>query len=140
MPLMSASERSASRVALLGIATSAGLAALKIAVGLAAGSVAVVSDGLESASDCITSGLVYVGLRVAAKPADQDHPYGHGRFETLTGLVMGMLLAAVGAGICVRSIEQRDAHETPATFAVWAVLASIVVKAVLSTIKMRVGR
>ncbi|SRR5579884_132595 len=140
MALLSASERTATRVALFGIGVSAGLAALKIAIGLAAQSVAVVSDGFESAADCVTSSLVYVGLRVASKPADQDHPYGHGRFEILTGLMMGMLLAAIGAAICVRSIEQRDAQHTPAPFAIWAVAASICVKSVLATVKMRVGR
>ena len=138
--MMAAPERNAARVALLGIGASAALAAVKIAVGLAARSVAVVSDGFESAADCFTSGMVYVGLRVAAKPADQDHPYGHGRFEILTGLMMGMLLAAVGAGICVRSIEQRKERHAPALFAIWALLGSIAVKAVLATVKMRVGK
>src|SRR5579863_3382177 len=140
MALMAAPERNAARVALLGIGASAALAAVKIAVGLAARSVAVVSDGFESAADCFTSGMVYVGLRVAAKPADQDHPYGHGRFEILTGLMMGMLLAAVGAGICVRSIEERNERHVPALFAIWALLGSIAVKAVLATVKMRVGK
>ena len=133
-------EHSAARVALFGLATSAALAAAKIWVGLAAASVAVLSDGLESASDCFTSGLVYLGLRVAAKPPDSDHPYGHGRFEILAGLAMGALLAAVGTGICFHSLEEPDAHEAPARFAVWMVLASIAVKAVLTVTKMRTGK
>ena len=62
-------ERTAARVALAGIAASAVLASLKTGVGLAAHSVATVSDGLESAADVISSGLVYLGLRIAAKPA-----------------------------------------------------------------------
>src|SRR5580698_3583548 len=115
--MAAAPERIAARVALMGLAVSAGLAAVKIAVGLAAHSVAVVSDGFESAADFFTSGLVWVGLSVAAKPADRDHPYGHGRFEILTGLAMGTLLAVVGAGICVRSIEQRNDNHVPALFA-----------------------
>lgn len=137
---MAAPERIAARIASLGIATSAALAALKIAVGLAAHSVAVVSDGLESAADVFTSGLVWVGLRVAEKPADKEHPYGHGRFEILTGLAMGMVLAAVGAGICVRSMVESQQGHPPALFAAWAVVVSIAAKAVLATIKMRVGR
>ncbi len=137
---MAAPERIAARVALLGIVISAALAALKIAVGLAAHSVAVVSDGLESAADFFTSSLVWFGLWIAAKPADKEHPYGHGRFEILTGLAMGMLLAAVGTAICVRYIEQRSEQHAPALFAIWALLGSIIVKSVLATIKMRVGR
>jgi cation diffusion facilitator family transporter len=133
-------EHSAARVALFGLATSAALAAAKIWVGLAAASVAVLSDGVESASDCFTSGLVYLGLRVAAKPPDSDHPYGHGRFEILAGLAIGVLLAAVGTGICFHSLEEPAAHEAPARFAIWMVLASIAVKAALAVIKMRTGK
>jgi cation diffusion facilitator family transporter len=137
---MAAPERLAARVALLGLATSAILAAVKIAVGLAAHSVSVVSDGLESAADFFTSGLVWVGLSVAAKPADRDHPYGHGRFEILTGLAMGMLLVAVGAAICLRSLEERYEQHAPALFAVWPLVGSIGVKAAMAALKMRVGR
>jgi cation diffusion facilitator family transporter len=139
MPQLSP-EQTAARTALLGIAVSALLAAVKIATGLAARSVAVVSDGLESATDCFTSGMVYLGLRIAARPADHDHPYGHGRFEILTGLAMGMVLGAFGAGICLRSIEQRDQPHIPGAFAIWIMLGSIAVKGSLATIKFRVAR
>ena len=67
------------RIATLSILASAGLAIAKIAVGIAGQSVAVVSDGIESCGDVLTSGLVLVAVRLAAKPADADHPYGHGR-------------------------------------------------------------
>lgn len=133
-------EGRAARAALIGIGVSAGLAAVKIIAGLAASSVAVISDGIESASDCFTSGLVYVGLRVAARPADQDHPYGHGRFEILTGLAVGVLLAVIGAVICVRSIEERHEQHMPALVAVWVMLGSIGVKAGLWAMKAGVAR
>ena len=81
-------ERMARRIAWISAGVSGVLAILKISIGLAARSVAVVSDGFESAADFFTSGLVLVGLWVAAKPADEDHPYGHGRFETLVGLAL----------------------------------------------------
>ena len=135
---MSSPERTAARVALAGIAASAVLAALKTGVGLAAHSVATVSDGLESAADVISSGLAYLGLRIAAKPADEDHPYGHGRFETLAGLAVGVLLAAAGATICAHSLEAS--RQTPALFAIWPLALSIVTKAVMAGIKMRAGR
>jgi cation diffusion facilitator family transporter len=137
---MAAWERIAARVALVGMGTSAALAAVKIAVGLKANSIAVVSDGMESGADFITSSLVWVGLWIAAKPADQEHPYGHGRFEILTGLAIGMLLAVVGAGICLRSIEQRNDNHVPAVFAVWAMAASIVVHGFMAAVKMRIGK
>src|SRR5262249_9129215 len=111
-----------------------------IAVGLSSYSVAVVSDGFESVGDCLASILVLVGLWVAEKPADSDHPYGHGRFETLTGLAIGVLLAIVGTAICLRSIEHRNDPHPVAASAIWHLLASIAAKAVLSVVKRRVGR
>jgi cation diffusion facilitator family transporter len=135
---MPSPERTAARVALAGIVASAVLASLKTGVGVAANSVATVSDGLESAADVVSSGLVYLGLRVAAKPPDEDHPYGHGRFETLIALAVGLLLAAVGVGICVHSL--LIVPETPALFAIWALGFSIATKSVMAVVKMRAGR
>ena len=83
---MISAEKLARQVAIASIGISAALAVTKIVVGLAADSVALVSDGFESAADFFTSGLVLAGLWVASKPPDQDHPYGHGRFETHFGL------------------------------------------------------
>ena len=135
---MPSPERTAARVALAGIAASAVLAALKTSVGLAAHSVATVSDGVESAADVISSGLVYLGLRIAAKPPDEAHPYGHGRFETLIALAVGVLLSAAGAGICVRSL--LTGQQTPALYAIWPLGLSIATKAVMARVKMRAGR
>jgi cation diffusion facilitator family transporter len=136
---MSAS-RIASRAALISIAVAAVLATTKITIGLMAGSVAVVSDGFESAADLITSALVWFGLWIASKPADANHPYGHGRFETLTALAVGIILLAVGAGICWHSFERRNDVHMPALFAIWPVIASLGIKGTLATWKMRVGK
>jgi cation diffusion facilitator family transporter len=132
--------RSARRIAVLGMLASAALAVAKILVGLAAHSVAVVSDGIESTGDVLTSGLVYIGLRVAAKPADAEHPYGHGRFELLMGLGVGLMLMLGGVEICWRSLEGRADQHSPALFALWPLGASIIIKAALATAKMRIGR
>jgi cation diffusion facilitator family transporter len=133
-------EKLARRVALASIGISVILAVVKIVVGVAADSVALVSDGFESAADFFTSGLVMLGLWVASKPADKDHPYGHGRFETLTGLAIGVLLAATGTGICLRALEQRNDQHTPALYAIWPIIGAIVVKVALSATKFRFSR
>src|SRR5436190_10217517 len=135
---MPSPERTAARVHLLGMVASAVRAAVKIAVGLSAHSVATVSDGVESAADVLASGLVYLGLWVAAKPADEDHPYGHGRFETLIGLAVGVILAVAGGWICFNALNAHQ--EAPAVFAVWALGLSIATKGVLEGVKMRAGR
>jgi len=122
------------------IAISVTLSSVKIIVGLAAHSVALVSDGFESAADILMSGLVLFGLWVAAKPADDDHPYGHGRFEILTGLAIGAVLAAAGAGISWRAIAERNDQHTPESYALWPLIGATILKAILWTTKMRIGK
>ncbi len=129
------------RIALISVGVSAALAISKIVVGLLAGSTSVVADGLESAGDVVASGFVFFGMVIAARPADEDHPYGHGRYETLTGLLVGLVLFLGGIGICVRSLKNINAlHAPPASYALIPLAVSFLAKAVLSTAKFRVGR
>ncbi len=121
------------------MAISGGLAISKILVGYVAHSSAVISDGIESASDVFGSAIVLIGLSIASKPADEDHPYGHGRFETLAGLAVGLLLVGSGAGICVRAVSTVD-HVTPALYAIWPLIVSTVLKTGLSIFKFRVAK
>jgi cation diffusion facilitator family transporter len=137
---MPSPERLARRVAIVSILVSAILAAIKITVGLAAGSVALVSDGFESAADFFTSGLVLIGLWIAAKPPDKEHPYGHGRFEILVGLAIGVVLVVTGTAISLRALEERYIHHRPGFFAIWPLIGSITVKAILGASKFRMGR
>jgi cation diffusion facilitator family transporter len=117
------------RVALISMFVSAALAAIKIIIGSMAGSTAVVSDGIESAGDVLASGLVLFGLIVAMRPPDAEHPYGHGRFETLTALGVGMLLIVSGALICYGSADRAfHAGRVPALFAIYPLVGSIIVK------------
>lgn len=71
------------------------LAVVKIAAGILGNSYALVADGIESVSDVFSSILVLVGLRYAQKPADKNHPYGHGKIEPLvTFVIVGFLIAS----------------------------------------------
>jgi cation diffusion facilitator family transporter len=129
------------RVAIAGMLVSGVLAVIKIAAGMAGHSTAVVADGFESAADVLASGFVLFGLTIAARPADADHPYGHGRFETLTGLLIGLVLMGGGALIAYSSIRRiGQEHDPVATFVVWPLLLSLVAKTVLATVKFRYGR
>src|SRR5947209_15571796 len=94
----------ARRVAIVGMVVSGALALLKIIVGYRADSASVMADGFESAADVFASGLVLVGMMVAARPPDENHPYGHGRAETLSGLLIGFLLFAAGVLIAWHGI------------------------------------
>jgi cation diffusion facilitator family transporter len=134
-------DRAGRTVAIISMLVSAALATAKIVVGLNANSTAVVSDGLESVGDVLTSGLVMFGLLISAKPPDSEHPYGHGRLETLSALVVGMILIASGSLIAFRSIQRAlESQHAPAAYAIWPLIASIGVKSAMSLTKWRLGR
>lgn len=129
------------RVALMGIAASAVLAALNITVGLTTHSTSVWATGIEFAGDVLASSVVFLGLVAASKPADDDHPYGHGRAETLAAFVVGFVLSAGGLGICWNSLQELGAaHPPPAPLAFVVLLVAIAVRVGMSSLKFRVGR
>jgi len=129
------------RIAGLGMAVSGTLAVVKIVTGLAGHSTAVVADGLESGGDVFSSGFVLLALTLAARPADDDHPYGHGRIEILTGLLIGLILTAGGALISFHAIE-RVGHpgEALAAYVIWPLVASLLAKTVMALTKFHYGR
>jgi cation diffusion facilitator family transporter len=133
--------QSGQRVAIVGMSVSAALALLKIFVGMAGHSTAVVADGLESSADVFTSGFVLLGLTLAAIPPDSNHPYGHGRVEILTGLLIGLFLAAGGALISYGSLERLGQHRQPlASFVMWPLAISLLAKGGLAGYKFRYAR
>jgi cation diffusion facilitator family transporter len=131
----------ARQIAILGMVVSALLAILKITVGSFAHSAAVTADGFESATDVVTSGLVLVGLILAARPADDNHPYGHGRVEILIGLLLGFILVCAGGGIAWHGLTGAgDETHVPASYAIWPLVISIGAKFWLVMVKTRHGR
>lgn len=123
------------------MAVSGGLAALKIVTGVFSGSNSLLADGFESAGDVVSSFMVFLGLTLAAKPADSNHPYGHGRAEILSGLALGVMLFLGGVAIAVHAlVGAGDVTGTPARYAVWPLLFSIGVKIWLMQLKYKQGR
>jgi len=84
-------------ITLLGSVVNAGLVALKLGLGFLGGSMALVADGVHSLSDLATDLVVLGGIRLASRPADRSHAFGHGKFETLAGVLVA--LALIGAGV-----------------------------------------
>jgi len=80
------------RSTLAGIFVNLGLALTKCTAGFFGHSFALIADGLESAADVITGLVVYLGLRIALRPPDDNHPYGHGKAEPIAALVVGLSL------------------------------------------------
>lgn len=135
-----AEELAGRRIALLSMSVGAGLAIAKIWIGLNAGSTSVVSDGCEAAGDVLSSGIVYAGLWLASKPPDYEHPYGHGRYETLAGLAVGALLLLAGAAIFWRGVISLGKPAEIAPFALYPLIAAVFIKSALAGFKFRAGR
>lgn len=126
-------------LALVSMVVGALLSAAKIFVGLRADSHAVLSDGLEAAGDVLSSGVVYVGFWIASKPPDAEHPYGHGRYETLSGLAVGAMLLLAGAAILWHSMVSGAEVKQLPVYALYPLFASIVLKVGLALAKFRLS-
>lgn len=90
----------------VGIVTNVFLSGAKIAAGLLFGSIAILADGINNLADASSSVILLIGLRLAAKPADVEHPYGHARIEYLTGLIISFLIIILGVQLLMTSIDK----------------------------------
>ncbi|MGB2799778.1 MAG: cation diffusion facilitator family transporter [Dehalococcoidia bacterium] len=130
------------RVTLVGLVTNLFLLGLKLVVGLFVGSAALVADAVHSLSDLVTDVVAIVGIRLSARPADESHAYGHGRYETIAASLIGVAL--VGAGIAIAwnaglSLYRQE-HNIPGYPVLIVAAVSIVSKEWLYQITRRVAR
>jgi len=132
--------QTASGVTILGAVANAILVTLKAAAGLAGGSSVLVADAVHSLSDLVTDILVLFGLLAAAKPPDEEHPYGHGRYETLATVALAGVLLAAAAGIVWDASSRFGESGRPAMITLWVAALSIAVKETLFHITLRVGQ
>ena len=123
---------SGARLALVGIVVNCVLATIKIAAGIVGNCYALIADGIESTLDIFGSILIWGGLKLAARPPDEDHPYGHGKAEALAaiGVALTVIVAAIGiAGQSVREI--LTPHHAPAPFTLLVLVGVVIVKETL---------
>lgn len=104
---MTAAERTGiiNRTSILGIVVNVLIAGVKIAAGLLASSIAIVSEGVNNAADALTSVLTMVGTRLAGRHPDAKHPFGYGRIEYLTGLVVAVVIIVSGVQMLIESVK-----------------------------------
>jgi len=130
-------EDEIAKVTLVGSVVNLLLVGLKAVAGVAGHSAAMVSDAVHSLSDFVTDIVVLIFVRVSARPQDDDHDYGHGKYETVATLFIGLALAAAAVGIVVSGARklaawfQGEELPAPGALALWAALISIVVKEIL---------
>ncbi|MBM6815184.1 cation transporter [Olsenella uli] len=114
----------------------------KGAVGLVSGSVSIVADAVNNLSDASSNVVSLLGFKLASRPADEDHPYGHGRYEYLAGLVVAVLVCAIGINLVGSSVEKIMSPE-PTEFGpavVIVLVGSMAVKLWMATFNRRLGR
>lgn len=134
------SEIEAANAPLAGVFINAALAAVKIAGGVVGSSGALVADGIESCADVVSSLVVWGGLRLSLKPADEDHPYGHGKAEPLAAVAAAVALIVAAIAIAVESVRQiLTPHETPAWYTLVILVGVVIVKYFLARFVSHAG-
>jgi cation diffusion facilitator family transporter len=128
------------RNARLGIAVNLILAVVKGVAGVIGNSYALIADAIESASDVVTSVVIAFGFRMAGKPADANHPYGHGKFEPLSAAVVALILLGAAILIAVESVKEiLTPHHSPAPFTLCVLVVVVVIKEALFRTVLRAG-
>lgn len=138
-------EKTIFRVTLIGSIVNAILIALKLTVGILGRSSALIADGVHSLTDFITDLIVLFFVKLSGKPRDKAHSYGHGKFETLATLIIGVFLTLAGLGLLVSGGREIAASlngallPEPTWLAFAVAIASIVVKEILYRYTVRIG-
>lgn len=115
---------------------------VKFWAGIATGSIAIIADAWHTLSDSLTSVVVVVGVKISAKPADNEHPFGHGRAELIAAMIIGVLLSVVAFNFVLQGVERLRSGNLVnySTFAIVATILSIVVKEALAQYAFRIAR
>ncbi len=121
------------RTSYVGIAANVLLVSFKAAVGIVAGSVAIVMDALNNLTDALSSVITIVGAKLSGRPADHDHPFGHGRIEYFSAIIIAIIVLMAGVGSLIESvrkiIEPTIPHYSTVTLVV--IIVAIIIKLVL---------
>lgn len=126
---------------LVSLATNILLAAIKIFAGILGNSYALLADGIESTLDIFSSIVVLGGITLSTKPADENHPYGHGKAESLSAVFVSLVIILAGFGIAAKSIlELNQPHDTPEHFTLVVLIGVIAIKETLFRFIFSIGK
>lgn len=128
------------RAAQVGVVINAALAAIKLAAGIVGHAYALVADAVESIADIFASMIVWGGLHISSQPADEDHPFGHGKAEALAAAVVALMLIGAAIMIALHSVQEiRTPHKTPAPWTLIVLVAVMAIKWILARRVRAVG-
>lgn len=117
------------RAAQFGLLVNAVLVAVKLVAGILGNSYALVADAVESSTDIFSSLIVWGGLAIASRPADESHPYGHGKAESLAAAVVALMLIGAAISIVIAAVREiLVPHHTPAWYTLAVVAVVVVIK------------
>jgi cation diffusion facilitator family transporter len=120
------------RSAQAGLLTNAVLALVKLIAGVLGNSYALIADAVESGADVFSSLVVWGGLRLSARQADEEYPFGYGKAEPLAAAVVGLMLLGAAVGIAIKAVHEiRTPHHTPAPFTLAVLAGVILIKEIL---------
>ena len=137
---ISANQKKGLKSTAIGIVVSAILAVGKGVGGVLGNSYALIADAIESAADVFSSAMLWFGLRWSLRPADTDHPYGHGKGEALIALGIGMVLIAAASIIGIKSIQNIiTPHKVPEAYTLIILIVVIVAKEILYRFVLKTG-
>lgn len=117
------------RATVVSVVVNGVLALVKLVAGILGHSYALIADAIESLGDIFGAAIVWGGLTIAAKPADENHPYGHGKAEPLAALAVALMLVGAGIGIAINAIREIHLpHHAPASYTLVVLIAVVVIK------------
>jgi cation diffusion facilitator family transporter len=129
------------RWAQAGLLVNALLVLVKLIAGIVGHANALVADAIESSADIFSSLIVWMGLSIAVRPADEDHPYGHGKAEPLAAAVVSLMLIGAAVGISIMAIREIvTPHHLPAPFTLFVAAGVIILKEAMYRRVSKVGK
>ena len=130
------------RVSIVGVLANVLLAVFKAVVGLAAGAIAIVMDAVNNLSDALSSVITIVGTKLSERPADREHPFGHGRVEYFSAIVISLIVISAGVASLVESVKKIASPTAPSysTLTLTVIIVAVAVKLVLGTYVKRQGK
>lgn len=129
------------RITFIGMVVNALLTGAKMAAGIVGNSQALIADAVESLADLVSSLVVWRGVVVASTPADDEHPYGHGKAEPLAAAVVSVMLFFAAIWITIEAVRQIvRPHQTPAPFTLGVLILVVIIKETMFRVGRKAGK
>lgn len=136
-----ANKKSLQKLGFMTLGVNVGLMVVKLTAGVLGNCYALIADGVESAGDIVTSVVTWGGFHLSLRPADEQHPFGHGKIESVAGVFSGLSLVTAATVIVYQAIcEITTVHEAPEWYTLPVLVLVVIIKETTSRIVLKAGR